>query len=208
MTSSEVEGEATAESCAADSAVMYAPEVLDPAVDLLAHLAGDGAALEFAVGTGRVAVPLVARGVPVTGIELSPPVVAQLRRTVDEAALPVAVGDTTTTVVEGTFSLVHLVWNSISNLRTQAEPVACSGNAARHLAPGGRFVVELRVPPLRRLPPGQLSAVRSTDDGHLVVDTYDLTTQECTSHHHRQAPTGPPGTTPAASATSGRPSAT
>ena len=166
------------------SAEKFAPEVLDPTVDFLARLAGSGAALELAIGTGRVGVALAARGVPVTGIELSEPMVRQLRRKVDEVALPVVVGDMATTAVPGEFSLVYLVWNSISNLLTQQEQVECFRNAARHLSPGGRFVIELWVPPVRRLPPGQLAVPMSIDDGHLVFDTYDLTTQQCTSHHY------------------------
>lgn len=110
--------------------------------------------------------------------------VAQLRRKVDEAALAVVVGDMATTAVPGEFSLVYLVWNGISNLRTQREQVECFRNAARHLRPGGRFVIELWVPPVRRLPPGQLAAPMAVDDGHLVFDTYDLTSQHGTSHHY------------------------
>jgi hypothetical protein len=131
--------------------------------------------------------------VPVTGIELSEPMVTQLRRKIDEGALPVVVGDMATTVVPGQFSLVYLVWNSISNLRTQAEQVACFANAARHLSSGGRFVIELWVPPLRRLPPGQLAAPFEVSDGHLGFDTYDLVTQECTSHHYSRRPDGSVG---------------
>ncbi|MGZ6764057.1 MAG: class I SAM-dependent DNA methyltransferase, partial [Nocardioides sp.] len=181
MTSSEVWDAETARRYDDDSAEMFAPDVLDPAVDLLAGLAGDGAALELAIGTGRVAVPLAARGVPVTGIELSAPMVAELRRKVDEATMPVGVGDMATTTVEGEFALVYLVWNSLSNLRTQAEQVATFRNAARHLAPGGRFVVELWIPPVRRMPPGQHAVPMSVSEDHLVLDTYDLLTQQCTS---------------------------
>jgi SAM-dependent methyltransferase len=184
MTSSEVWDEETAERYDATSAEKFAPEVLDPTVDFLARLAGSGAALEFAIGTGRVAIPLASRGVPVTGIELSAPMVNQLRHKVDEATLPVVLGDMATTTVPGEFSLVFLVWNSIANLRTQAEQVACFRNAARHLIPGGRFVIELWVPPVRRLPPGQLAVPISVGEGHLLYDTYDLTTQQCTSHHY------------------------
>jgi SAM-dependent methyltransferase len=184
MTSSDLWDAATAEHYDADSAEKFAPEVLDPAVDLLARLAGDGPALEFAVGTGRVAIPLVRRGVPVTGIELSEPMVAQLRRKVDEATLPVVVGDMATTTVDGRFSLVYLVWNSIANLRTQDEQVACFRNAAQHLIRGGRFVIELWVPPLRRMPPGQLAVPFDVSDGHVGFDTYDLVTQRSTSHHY------------------------
>ena len=190
MTSSEVWDRATAERYDEASAEMFAPAVLDPAVDLLAGLAGSGRALELAVGTGRVPIPLTAAGVPVTGIELSAPMVEQLRRKVDEATLPVVVGDMATTTVPGEFSLVYLVWNSISNLRTQQEQVACFRNAARHLAPGGRFVIELWIPPIRRLPPGQVAVPMSMTEGHLVFDTYDLVTQQCTSHHYRSEPDG------------------
>jgi SAM-dependent methyltransferase len=184
MTSSEVWDEETAERYDATSAEKFAPEVLGPTVDFLARLAGSGAALEFAIGTGRVGIPLAARGVPVTGIELSAPMVTQLRHKADEATLPVVLGDMATTTVPGEFSVVFLVWNSIANLRTQAEQVACFRNAARHLSPGGRFVIELWVPPVRRLPPGQLAVPISVGDGHLLFDTYDLTTQQCTSHHY------------------------
>ncbi|WP_261562383.1 class I SAM-dependent DNA methyltransferase [Frankia tisae] len=184
MTSSEVWDEETAGRYDTTFAEKFAPEVLDPAVDFLTRLAGSGAALEFAIGTGRVAIPLVARGVPVTGIELSASMVAQLRRKADEETLPVIVGDMTTTTVPGEFSLVFLVWNSISNLRAQAEQVDCFRNAARHLGPGGRFVIELWTPPVRRLPPGQRAVPVSTGDRHLVLDTYDLATQQCTSRHY------------------------
>ena len=190
MTSSEVWDEATASTYDERSAERFAPEVLGPTVDFLTRLAGSGPALELAVGTGRVAIELVRRGVPVTGIELSRPMVEQLRRKIEESSLPVVVGDMATTVVPGRFSLVYLVWNSISNLRTQAEQVECFANAARHLAPGGRFVIELWVPPLRRLPPGQLAAPFDVSDGHLGFDVYDLVTQECTSHHYTRQPDG------------------
>ncbi|MBE1458664.1 SAM-dependent methyltransferase [Nocardiopsis terrae] len=162
---------------------MLAPEALDPCVDRLAELAGDGAALEFAVGTGRVAVPLAARGVPVTGIELSEAMVAQLRTKADEAALPVVVGDMATATVPGEFALVYLVYNTISNLLTQQEQVECFRNAAGHLAPGGRFVVELGVPELRRLPPGQEGLLFTADPGYIGADTYDVVNQHLVSHH-------------------------
>lgn len=178
----------TAATYDADAASHFAPEVLDPTVDLLQRLAEDGPALEFAIGTGRVGIPLAARGVPVTGIELSEPMVAQLRRKVTEEQLPVVVGDMATTVVHGSgrFSLVFLVWNSISNLRTQAEQVQCFRNAAHHLRPGGRFVIDLWVPPIQRLLPGQEAVPMSLDEEHLVFDTYDLVTQECASHHYHR----------------------
>jgi SAM-dependent methyltransferase len=166
------------------SAAMFAPEVLDPAVGFLARLAGDGSALELAIGTGRVAIPLTARGVEVQGIELSEPMVAQLRRKVDEATLPVVVGDMATTRVPGEFALVYLVFNTLGNLRTQKEQVACFRNAARHLRPGGRFLVEIGVPAIRRLPPGQLAVPFDVGERHLGFDTFDLATQAGTSHHY------------------------
>jgi SAM-dependent methyltransferase len=183
MASSDMWDEEAAECYDETSAEKFAPEVLGPTVDFLADLAGSGGALELAIGTGRVGIALADRGVPVTGIELSAPMVAQLRRKVDATALPVVIGDMATTTVPGTFSVVYLVWNSISNLRTQEEQVQCFRNAAHHLSPGGRFVIELWVPPVRRLPPGQLAAPMSVGEGHLVFDSYDLVTQQCQSHH-------------------------
>ncbi|WP_233601008.1 MULTISPECIES: class I SAM-dependent methyltransferase [Micromonospora] len=162
---------------------MFAPEVLGPTVARLAALAGDGRALEFAIGTGRVAVPLAERGVPVTGIELSRAMVDRLRSKVDEAAIPVLVGDMTATVAPGRYSLVYLVYNTISNLQTQAEQVECFRNAARHLTPGGRFVIELWVPELRKLPPGQQATVWHAEPGYLGLDTYDVLHQHVVSHH-------------------------
>ena len=184
MTSSDLWDEEDARRYDEASAAMFAPEVLDPAVEFLARLVGDGPALELAIGTGRVAVPLAARGVPVQGIELSEPMVAQLRQKVDERSLPVVVGDMATTRVPGEFSLVYLVFNTLGNLRTQQEQVACFRNAARHLRPGGRFVIELGVPAIRRLPPGQLAVPFDVGERHLGFDTYDLTTQAGISHHY------------------------
>ena len=184
MGSSEVWDEATAARYDADAADKFSPDELGPTVDLLAELAEGGPALELAIGTGRVAIPLRARGVAVQGIELSPAMVGQLRRKADAESLPLVVGDMATTTVDGDFALVYLVWNSLSNLRTQDEQVQCFRNAARHLRTGGRFVVELWVPPLRRMPPGQLAAPFDVSDGHLGFDTYDLVTQQCTSHHY------------------------
>jgi SAM-dependent methyltransferase len=164
---------------------MFAPEVLGPTVDRLADLAGDGAALEFAIGTGRVAVPLAERGVPVTGIELSVPMIDRLRTKADESTIPVTVGDMATAVAPGKFALVYLVYNTISNLLTQAEQVACFRNAARHLTPGGRFVIELWVPQLRTLAPGQQATVWQCEPGYIGLDTYDVVHQRVVSHHFR-----------------------
>ncbi|MCC5033695.1 class I SAM-dependent methyltransferase [Streptomyces sp. WAC 00631] len=164
---------------------MFAPEVLDPAVERLAELADGGAALEFAIGTGRVAVPLAERGVPVTGIELSRPMVEQLRSKAGESAIPVVVGDMATATAPGTYSLVYLVFNTISNLLAQDRQVECFRNAARHLTPGGRFVIELWVPELRKLPPGQTAMVCRSEPDYILLDTYDVLRQQVVSHHFR-----------------------
>jgi len=185
MTSSDLWDEETADRYDESSSGMFDPKVLHPAVDFLARLAGSGPALEFAVGTGRVAIPLAERGIPVTGIELSEPMANQLRRKVSAEALPVVIGDMATTTVPGQFSLVYVVWNSIGNLRTQDEQVECFRNAARHLAPGGRFVIELWVPDLRRLPPDRGATVEVSEPGYLLVDTYDVLRQHVVSHHVR-----------------------
>jgi SAM-dependent methyltransferase len=164
---------------------MFAPEVLGPTADRLAGLAGSGRALEFAIGTGRVAVPLAGRGIPVAGIELSGPMLDRLRTKADEAAIPVVHGDMATARAPGEFSLVYLVYNTISNLLTQDEQVACFGNAARHLRPGGRFVIELWVPDLQRLPPGAPAAVFAVEPGYVGFDSYDVLHQRVVSHHVR-----------------------
>jgi SAM-dependent methyltransferase len=164
---------------------MFAADVVGPTVDRLAELAGDGRALEFAIGTGRVGVPLAGRGVPVSGIELSRPMLEQLRTKADEARIPVVVGDMATARAPGEFTLVYLVYNTISNLLTQAEQVECFRNAARHLVPGGRFVVELWVPELRTLPPGKAATVFAAEPGYVGLDTYDVLRQRVVSHHFR-----------------------
>jgi len=166
---------------------MFAPEVLGPAVDRLVELAEGGAALEFAIGTGRVGIPLRRRGVPVAGIELSRPMVKRLRTKADETELPVVVGDmiTATAPNPGTYRVAYLVFNTISNLLTQAEQVACFRNAARHLSAGGRFVIELWVPELRKLPPGQQAVVWNCEPGYIGLDTYDVLHQHVVSHHFK-----------------------
>ncbi|MEV6028507.1 class I SAM-dependent methyltransferase [Streptomyces sp. NPDC052036] len=183
MTSSELWTRATADRYDAEETEMSSAAVLGPTLAFLAELAGDGRALEFAIGTGRVGVPLRERGVPVVGIELSEPMAAVLRRKTDENTLPVVIGDMATTVVPGEFTLVYLVYNTISNLLTQDEQVECFRNAARHLAPGGRFVIELGVPPLRFLPPGQVAVPFDVSERHLGFDTFDLVQQILVSHH-------------------------
>src|SRR6187455_3060436 len=134
---------------------MFDPSVIGATVDFLVDLAGSGRALELGIGTGRIALPLARRGVPVHGIELSKAMVARLRAKPGGDAIGVTIGDFATTTVDGTFSLAYLVFNTISNLTTQAEQVACFRNVAAHLEPGGRFVIEVGVPELRRLPPGE-----------------------------------------------------
>lgn len=172
---------------------MSSDSVLRPTLDFLEELAGCGRVLEFAVGTGRVAVPLRERGVPVVGVELSEHMAAVLRRKVDEETLPVVVGDMATTVVPGEFTLVYLVYNTISNLLTQDEQVECFRNAARHLAPGGRFVVELGVPPLRFLPPGQVAVPFDVSERHFGFDTLDPVEQILVSHHFTREDGKPDG---------------
>jgi SAM-dependent methyltransferase len=162
---------------------MFAPAVLGPTVDRLVELVGDGPALEFAIGTGRVAVPLSQRGVPVTGIELSGPMIEQLRTKADGETIPVIVGDMASAVAPGAFTLVYLVFNTISNLLEQSQQVACFRNAARHLTRGGRFVIELWVPELRKLPPGQQATVWHSEPGYVGLDTYDVLHQQVVSHH-------------------------
>ncbi|MGW6390240.1 class I SAM-dependent DNA methyltransferase [Streptomyces sp. NPDC055103] len=183
MTSSELWTRATADRYDAEEAASSSAAVLEPTLTFLAELAGDGRALEFAIGTGRVGIPLRERGVPVVGIELSEHMAAVLRRKTDEATLPVVIGDMATTVVPGGFTLVYLVYNTITNLLTQDEQVECFRNAARHLEPGGRFVIELGVPPLRLLPPGQVAVPFDVSPRHLGFDTFDLVEQILVSHH-------------------------
>jgi SAM-dependent methyltransferase len=155
-------------------------------IDLLAELAGPGGhALEFAIGTGRVALPLAARDVSVAGIELSAAMLSRLRAKPggDEAQIPVVVGDMATAHVPGTFDVVYLVFNTIMNLTTQDAQVACFANAARHLRSGGTFVIETGVPALRLLPPGQRYVTFELTSEHVGVDEYNVLTQGLVSHH-------------------------
>lgn len=163
---------------------MNEPTVLAPSVDLLAELAGDGRALELAIGTGRVALPLAERGVDVHGIEISQPMVDQLRAKPGGERLAVTIGDMATTRVNGRFRLVYLVYNTITNLLTQDEQVDCFRNAAAHLESGGCFVIEVFVPALRRLPPGERFVPFDVGPGHVGVDEYDVASQTVVSHHY------------------------
>jgi SAM-dependent methyltransferase len=162
---------------------MFAPEVVDPAVEFLAELAGSGRALELGIGTGRIAVPLAARGVPVHGIELSKAMAARLRAKPGGDDIGVTIGDFATTTVDGSFSLVYLVYNTIGNLTTQAAQVACFRNAAAHLQPGGCFVIEVGIPELRRLPPGETYQVFAASEDYWGIDEYDAANQGLISHH-------------------------
>jgi SAM-dependent methyltransferase len=153
------------------------PAVIEETVDFLAERAGSGAALELGIGTGRIALPLAERGVPVHGIDLSPDMVDRLRAKPGGAELPVTIGDFSTSRVEGTFALVYVVFNTISNLITQEAQVACFANAAAHLGPGGCFVVEVGVPD------GQPLSVFDLGDTHVGVDEYDAASQRSASHH-------------------------
>jgi SAM-dependent methyltransferase len=162
---------------------MFRSEAIDPAVSLLAELAGSGSALELAIGTGRIGLPLSQRGVPVHGIELSPSMAAKLGGKPGGDAITVTIGDMASTKVDGTFTLVYLVFNTINNLTTQQAQVACFRNVAEHLAPGGCFLIETGVPPLRQLPPGQdIRGYRAGPSG-IVSYTFDHATQMYRGHY-------------------------
>jgi SAM-dependent methyltransferase len=161
----------------------FDPEVIRQTVDFLADLAGDGRALELAIGTGRIGLPLAHRGVPVVGIDLSRAMVARLRAKPGGDDIAVTIGDIASTTVEGSFSLVYLVFNTIGNLTTQDAQVACFRNAGAHLEPGGCFVVEVGVPDLQRLPPSETFQVFSAARDHWGIDEYDIANQGLVSHH-------------------------
>ena len=160
------------------------PSVVGPVVDFLADLAGDGDALELGVGTGRIALPLARRGVRVHGLDLSEAMVAKLRAKPDGDRIAVTIGDFATTRVDGTFAVAYLVVNTIMNLTTQEEQVACFRNVAAHLERGGCFVIEVMVPRLRRLPPGERLQPFDVSRTHVGVDEYDVARQGLVSHHY------------------------
>jgi SAM-dependent methyltransferase len=163
---------------------LFDPAVVDPAVDFLAEQAGAGPALELGIGTGRLAIPLRRRGVAVHGIELSPAMVAQLRAKPGAGDIGVTVGDFATTRTDGTFRLAYLVRNTITNLTSQDEQVACFANVAAQLEPGGCFVIEVYIPQLRRLPPGETIRPFTVTATHLGFEEYELATQIAFSHHY------------------------
>jgi hypothetical protein len=169
----------------ADEANMFADEVLTPTIDFLASLAGGAAALELGIGTGRIAVPLHQRGVSVHGIELSEAMVDRLRAKAGADGIDVTIGDFATARAPGSYRLAYLVFNTIMNLTTQDEQVACFENVAAHLEPRGYFVIEVSVPMLRMLPPGQNVHPFTVDSDYVGLDEYDVVTQGLVSHHYR-----------------------
>jgi SAM-dependent methyltransferase len=175
------EGVATTYDESADE--MFQPDVVGPTVDFLAELAGSGRALELGIGTGRIALPLAARGVDVHGIELSKAMAARLRAKPGGNGIAVTIGDFATVRADGTFRLAYLVFNTIMNVTTQASQVDCFRNVAAHLDPGGRFVIEVGVPDLRRLPPGERFVVFDGSEKHWGIDEYDVANQGLISHH-------------------------
>jgi SAM-dependent methyltransferase len=167
-----------------DESEVFSAEAIEPVVGFLAGLAGDGAALEFAIGTGRIALPLSQRGITVRGIDFSAAMVARLRAKPGADSIDVTIGDIATTRVDGSYQLVYLVFNTIGNLTTQDAQVDCFCNAAAHLAPGGCFVIENGVPDLQRLPPGETIRPFSVTPSHLGFDEYDVLNQGMVSHHY------------------------
>ncbi len=162
---------------------MFDPAVVDPAVDFLAGLVGDGRALELGIGTGRIALPLAARGIEVAGIDLSSAMTGRLRAKPGGESIRVTIGDFSTARAAGTFRLAYLVYNTIMNVTTQAAQVACFRNVAAHLEPGGCFVIEVVVPDLQRLPPGERYVVFDGSETHWGIDEYDIANQGLISHH-------------------------
>ena len=161
----------------------FDPAAVDPVIDVLVELAAGGRALELGIGTGRIALPLAQRGVPVHGIDLSKAMVARLRAKPGGEGIGVTIGDFAATTVDGSFSLAYLVCNTIMNLTTQAAQVACFRNVAAHLQPGGRFVIDVGIPQLQRLPPGETFQVFSGSENYWGIDEYDVATQGLRSHH-------------------------
>jgi SAM-dependent methyltransferase len=166
------------------------PEEINPVVDFRVALAGDGRALELGIGTGRIALPLAERGVPVHGIDLSEAMITRLRAKPGGDRIGVTIGDFATTEVDGVFALAYLVYNTIQNLTTQDAQVACFQNVADHLAPGGCFVIEVGLPDLQRLPFGETIRPFDLSETHLGFDEYDVAGQGLISHHYTRAPDG------------------
>ena len=167
----------------ASAAEEFDAAVVDPVVDLLVEIARSGRALELGIGTGRIALPLAQRGVPVHGIELSKAMIARLRAKPGGEDIAVTIGDFATATVDGTFSVAYLVFNTIMNLTTQAAQVACFRNVAAHLEPGGCFIIEVGVPGLQRLPPGETIHAFHVSETRWGLDEYEVAIQGLTSHH-------------------------
>jgi SAM-dependent methyltransferase len=166
-----------------DLPASFSPEVLNPVVEKLAALADGGRCLEFAIGTGRVALPLIAKGLIVDGIEYSPDMLQQLRNKLGGKNVIVAVGDMATVDMGKQYALVFLVFNTIMNLTSQKQQLQCFRNASKHLMPGGQFVVEVMVPALRSFPPGAIAVPCEISATHLGFDTYSIAEQKLSSHH-------------------------
>ena len=177
-------GERIAKNYDQSAAEMFEPAKVDPVVDFLADLAFDRSALEFGIGTGRIALPLAQRGIRVHGIDLSEAMVARLQAKSGNEQIGLTIGDFATTTVDELFSVAYLVFNTIMNLTTQEEQVACFQNAAAHLRPGGCFVIEVGVPDLQRLPPGETIRAFTVSDSRLGFDEYDIAAQGLISHHY------------------------
>jgi SAM-dependent methyltransferase len=177
-------GEPVAQRYDESTADLFDPDIVDPVVDFLVDLSVDGTALELGIGTGRIALPLAQRGIRVHGIDLSEAMVARLRAKPGAEEIGVTIGDFATTTVEGRFSLAYLIFNTIMNLTTQDEQVACFQNVAAHLQPGGRFVIEVGVPDLQRLPPGETVRPFTVSATRLGFDEYDIASQGLISHHY------------------------
>jgi SAM-dependent methyltransferase len=180
-------GEGTAERYDAAVASEFDPSIVGPAVDFLAGLAGAGDVLEFGIGTGRIALPLAQRGIRVHGIDLSRAMIARLQAKPGTEEIATTIGDFAATTVEGTFTVVYLVFNTIMNLTAMDEQIACFQNASAHLQPGGCFVIEVVVPDLQRLPPGETIRPLYVTETSVGFDEYDVVSQALTSHHYSTA---------------------
>lgn len=167
------------------SSDMFRPEVLDPTVDFLAELAGNGPALELGIGTGRVALPLAKKGIRVHGIDLSAAMIARLQLKPGGDTVEVTIGDFATTRIRGNFSLAYLVFNTITNLTSQDTQSECFANVAEHLEPGGRFVIENYIPALQRLQPGETHVPFLVTPTRLGFEEYDVVSQIAISHHYQ-----------------------
>jgi SAM-dependent methyltransferase len=183
-------GERVAERYDDDEAEMFDPAVVEPVVDVLVELAGEGAALELGIGTGRIAIPLAERGIRVHGIELSEAMLARFRAKPGSEQIGVTIGDVATTTVAGAFSVAYLLFNTIENLTTQDQQVACFQNVAAHLEPGGCFVIEVVVPDLQRLPFGERFRAFDVSETRLGIDEYDVVNQRLISHHYYRTASG------------------